>query len=426
MIFSMLAWPEYLRIPIGLVEMSVPRLLALVILLRLLAQGRHQEIRFGAVDTLVVLIWLWTIFATAAAGAEFSQVSQMIGRGLDTVLIFFTARLALASAEDAAALFPWLAMTALVMCVLGIYEATTGYSPYHWLQSYRGWDGIAKAAEYRYGLLRAVVSTSVSIYFGMTMMLVLGFLMALRGYQSGRLRYVGILLAALLAALSSMSSGPWVGCFMLISLYFFECRPWLIKPALVCAAFLALFLELASNRHFYHLIDHIAIDSRNAWYRTRLLEVAVNNIHEFWLFGVGSNWPHHWAQLIDGRGHIDVVNHFLIVSLTGGVLAFSMYVASHLLAIRNAVNAWRDDQDPERRRLLFGLGAAIVALDASSMSVGLFGPPLLLSHVLLGMAASAATAWPAREPTYDDAANVFAPPPNSWAAVKPLAEERHE
>ncbi len=425
-IFSMLAWPEYLRVPIGLAEMSVPRLLALVVLLQLIAHGRHRDISFGAVDNLVVLIWLWTILATTAAGAEFSHISQMIGRGFDTVLIFFTARLAIASADDAAALFPWLAATALVMCAIGSYEAVAADSPYHWLRRYRGWSGIVKSTEYRYGLFRAAGSTSVSIYFGMAMMLVLGLLMALRGYQSGRIRYAATLLAALLAALSSMSSGPWVACFMLIGLYLFERREWLIKPALLFAAFLTLLLELASNRHFYHLIDYIAISSRNAWYRTRLLEVAVNNMHEFWLFGAGSSWPHHWAHLIDGRAHIDVVNHFLIVALYGGVLAFSMYVASHLLIIGNIVKAWRDDQNPERRRLLFGLAVAIVALDASSMSVGLFGPPLLLSHVLLGVAASVATAWPAREPTHDDSADILEPLPNSWAATKPIADKRHE
>lgn len=69
-VLSMLLWPEYLRIPFGPVQMSVPRFVALLLLIKLMAQGRLRSIRFGKVDVLVILIWVWTVLATFAAGAE--------------------------------------------------------------------------------------------------------------------------------------------------------------------------------------------------------------------------------------------------------------------------------------------------------------------------------------------------------------------
>jgi len=393
-VLSMMVWPEFLRIPVGLAEMSVPRLVALALLGQMIARGRHRAITFGTVDKLVLAIWLWIIFAAICAGSAFPHVSQMIGRGFDTVLMYFIARVTLLSAEDVRGFYLGLAASAVAMCAAGVYEAVTSKSPYQALRGFQGWRfGAYKDTEYRYGLLRAQGSMSVSIYFGMAMMLVLGMLCAVRGYLKDARLYKLVWIAALLAALSSMSSGPWLACFMLLGLYVYEKRPGLIKPSLWLALIAAVVLEVASNRHFYNLIDYFALDKHTAWYRTRLMEVAVSRLHEFWLFGVGSNWPHHWGEIVDGRGHIDVVNNFLIIALYGGLPAWAMFLATHVSAIRQTVRAWQADRDSRRRQLLFGFAATLVALDFSSMSVGLFGPPLLLSHILLGVMVSAAVDW---------------------------------
>ncbi len=395
LVMSMLLWPEFLRIPLGLVQMSVPRFVALFLLIKFMAQGRHRRIKFGKVDVLVILIWLWTVLATLAAGAEFSQVSQMIGRGLDTVLMYFAARMALTSAEDVKSLYWGLALTALAMCAAGVYEAMTWSSPYHKFS-----DGVSRVegySEVRYGMLRAQGSTMVSIYFGMAMAMVTGLLWSVRGYMDSAFTYRIVILAAVVATLSSLSSGPWLALFMMIGFNLFYRRPSLIKPFIYTLIIMAIALELASNRHFYNLIDYLALDKQTAWYRTRLLEVAFSRWSDYWLVGVGSDWPHHWGGMVDGRLFIDVVNNFLIIALYGGLPAMFMYVAAHVIAIKRTARAFRDETDIPRRKLLFGLAAALVALDVSSMSVGLYGPVLLLSYILLGFMVSAATAWPARE-----------------------------
>lgn len=400
LIMSMLLWPEFLRIPLGLVQMSVPRFVALFLLIKFMAQGRHRRINFGKVDVLVILIWVWTVLASMAAGAEFSQVSQMIGRGLDTVLMYFVARMALTSPADVKSLYWGLALTALAMCAAGVYEAITWHSPYHKFSG--GALRNEGYSEIRYGMLRAQASTMVSIYFGMAMMLVTGLLWSIRGYMDSAFTHRIVILAAVIATLSSLSSGPWLALFMLIGMNLLYRRPSLIKPGIYALIILAVVLELASNRHFYNLIDYLALDKQTAWYRTRLLEVAVSRLNDFWLVGVGTDWPHHWATMIDGRLYIDVVNNFLIIALYGGLPALFMYVAAHVIAIKRTVRAFRDDADIPRRKLLFGLGAMLVALDVSSMSVGLYGPALLLSYIMLGLMVSASTAWPAREAVLQD------------------------
>ncbi len=381
----MLVWPEYLRFSVALFDSSAPRLVALLLLVKAMIRGQHQKISPCAVDHYVLLLWAWTILASVIAGANATHIVQMIGRGLDTVLMYFVVRYYIVTIEDLKSMAWWFGLAAAIMGILGVVEAFTGKSPYTGMTDFREWRWFDKPDAYRWGLLRAKASTSVHIYFGMAMMMVTGMLWAVhRSLSHSRVRTLAILLG-FAGAFSSMSSGPWLACIMLFLLGFFQFRPDLIKPALMLIAFAAIGLEVASNRHFYNLIDYLALDSHTAWYRTRLLEVAFSRLTEFWLIGVGADWPHHWGMLLDGRLHIDVVNHFLIVALYGGLPAMILYILSHWHALKRIVMLFGSTAGTTLRTTAFNLGVVLVSLDLSSMSVGLYGPPLLLSNVLLAL-----------------------------------------
>lgn len=384
-VFSMIIWPEYLRIFIGPVAFSIPRFAALILLIRLLLKNRHLKIKRNSIDSLVVVIWLWIIFATVIEGSALSHTSQMIGKGLDTVLMYYIARMSFHDENDLKAFYGWLVITAISMCIIGVIETTTSYSVYDGFTQYREWHWIDKANSYRLGMLRAKASTSVHIYFGMFMMMIAGMLWSIRKYIDNNIKYKIALLSAFLAALTSLSSGPWLACAFIIIFALLEKRTKYINKILVLLAIFTLFLEMSSNRHFYNLIDYLALNSGTAWYRTRLLEIAVNNLNEYWLFGAGSNMPHHWGQQLDGRLHIDIVNHFLMIGLYGGLPAMFMYIAMHVKTFKYAILARKKYADEKQRSLLYGLLATILALDISSMSVSLFGPPLILSYILVGV-----------------------------------------
>lgn len=385
LIASMLVWPEYLRISLGLFEVSAPRFIALILIGQAAIRGKHRLITWCGVDRLVFIIWGWTVLATIFAGASFSEVFPMIGRGLDTVLMYFVVRLYVTSDVDLKALARWLIFVAVVMGTLGTIEAITYQSPYSGMKEFRGWSFFDKGDEFRLGFKRAIASTSVHIYFGMAMVVVTGMLWSInKGLQLRRLGSWGILMG-IFGVLSSMSSGPWLGLAIMLALGLFQNRPGLIRPSIAFVMLSALFLEIASNRHFYNLIDYLALDPHNAWYRTRLIEIAATHLSDFWLFGVGAKWPHYWGAILDGRDHIDAVNNFLIVALYGGLPAMFLYCASHFLAISYVITFWNSSKNISLRHIAFNLTCILLALDFSSMSVGLYGPPLLLSYVLLAL-----------------------------------------
>ncbi len=385
LIVSTLIWPEYLRIPTGFIEISVPRLVAFALILKAFVGGKNREITTCRADRLVFMLWVWTILASIIAGSPFAHTTQMIGRGLDTVLMYFVVRFYIVSSDDLVYLSKWLAFTLLVMSTLGVLEAVTGNSPYEFTASFKKiW--IEKDVEFRQGLRRASASTSSSIFFGMAMMILTGIYLAIqRGILQHRFGWT-VIVVGLAGVLSCMSSGPWLGSALIFAMGLFSYKPNLIRPALFAILLAFVMLEIASNRHFYNLIDYLALDSHTAWYRTRLMEIAVSRLFDYWLVGVGGDWPHHWANLLDGRDHIDVVNHFIIVALYGGLPAMFMYIATHYIAVSRIVALWKTSGANGIGLTAFFLAAVLLALDFSSLSVGLFGPPLLLSNVLLALA----------------------------------------
>ena len=381
LMFSALAWPESLRVPIGPIQMSAPRFIALLLLIKYAVNKDYSLPKFKKVDYFVLMIWIWTVFASIVNGSEFSHITQMIGRGLDTILMYYVARTAISNDDKITDTFFWFTLTAVLMAVMGAYESIKWTSPYYSLIG--GYDRVYGYNEIRFGFLRASVSTGVSIYFGMSMLIITGIIWSLRGYMKSNFIYLVTFTASTIATLTSLSSGPWLGLFMFGFLLIYYKHTNLLKPTLFLLLFLAIILELSSNRHFYNLIDYLAIDKRTAWYRTRLLEVAFSQWKDYWLFGYAT-MPNYWAQMLDGRRHIDVVNNFIVIAIYGGFPAMIMYIYTHAIAIKNIKNAFAVG-DTSKRRLVFGLGITLVTLDISSMSVGLYSSVLILSYLLLGM-----------------------------------------
>ncbi len=386
-IASMLLWPEYLRMPLGVVQMSIPRAAALALVLRLGLTGAAQgkPLRWNVIDVVVIVAWAWDVVANLMMQADQTQMIQMTGRVLDTVLMYFAARLALRSPGEWRAAVGPVVLTAIVMGTLGTIESVTSWSAYAKHYAVGGNPWFDKGAEYRYGFLRARGSAAHSIYFGVAMAMLVGLLWSMRGIAKSKgLVWVGIG-AAFLGTLSSLSSGPQIAVVTLMLCGAFYYARWAIKPAVAGLVFACVVVELGSNRHFFQLADYLALSSETAWYRGRLMEVAFERVGDYAIAGVGGRTPHAtWGMLIDTRQHVDVVNHFIIVALYGGLASLFMFLTIQISAIRGCarVSAWT--KQPQIRALAFGLACSLLMLMVASLSIGLFGPPLLMTYLLMG------------------------------------------
>lgn len=385
-ILCLLVYPEYLRIPIGPTNMSAPRLIALAILSRFLFVARPNGFRWQWVDTIVCLEWIWSVGANIIAGADSARMSEVIGRLFDSVLMYMLARVCLIGLLDCRRLVPVLTTTAVIAGSLGVFESITHASPYHAMQAHtaiRAFD-FGGDRESRFGLLRAEGATSMPIYFGMAMFLLFGMIYSFRDFASSRWMWRIGCGCALAGALSSMSAGPQSGIVVFLIVVAFRHFTALIKPALVAFVLLLIYCETFSNRHCWYLIEYLNPIGGDFWYRSRLIDVALLRWRDYALFGVGSNIPNHWGALIDGRTFVDLVNEYVIVAVTGGVLSIACRVGIQMIALRDAVRAYGSG-DARVQWQAYGEAATLIGFMAASLSVGLFGAPLILSYVFIGM-----------------------------------------
>ena len=386
---AMLLYADYLRIPMGLAQMSASRLVALALLARMLFRPERGEFRWCWADGIVVAIYFWNLFANVMSDAGQERMVFLVGNGLDTALIYFCARLALGRLEHRRDMVVPVCWMLIWLGFWGFVESFTSYTIYEKFRQYHAWRWMDKGLQYRellgIRLLRAEGSASHSIYFGVSMFCLMALLISfasLRRYSRLTLVAIGFGLAGIV---SSLSSGPQLSTTVFFGIGLLYFRPHWIKAGLIGVVVLGVLAEIASNRHFYHLVDYINIAGGGSFYRNRLLEVAVRFLPEYWLFGYGGpeNHPHHWGPEIDGRRHVDVVNHYVLLAIYSGVTAPILYLIAQALVLRQAVVTWRV-AGLRVRRMAFLQAAALIGVALGCLAVSLFAPAIGLIYLLMG------------------------------------------
>lgn len=383
LVAAMLIYPDYLRVPIGPAQMSVSRVVAIALLLRMLGRPERSLFDWCWADVLVIGLYFWNLFANVMHGVDSARLIWLLGNGLDTAVVYFCARLALNTNEARRdALLP-LCLVLIYLGTLGVLEATLQWRPYNRFMAYHSWQWFDKPLEFRLGLLRAQVSTSHAIYFGVSMFVVTTLVASFASVaQRSNLIVLGLVCGAL-GTFSSLSSGPQLSMIIFVGVSLLYFRTEYIKPLLWTVLGMAVMLEILSDRRFYHLVDYLNIAGGTSWYRNKLMEVAFTQLPEYWLFGHGSEHPHHWGKLIDGRPIVDIVNHYVLLAVGGGLLAMLGYIAVQVLCLKESIRAW-SESGFRTRRMAYIQAAALLGVVFGSLAVSMYAPAISLVHLLLG------------------------------------------
>ena len=391
LVASCLLYPEYLRVPLGPLLLSCPRLMASVLLIKLCATGTGK-FEWRLPDYLVLVIWVWDLFANLMAGSPTHVLTGFGGVFLDTVLMYFVSRRVFTDRGSYSELLLPLSITAIVAGGLGIQEAFTGSSPLRSLFKYHAWVWVRKEDMYRLGLLRAQGATAHAIYYGVCMLVVVGFLFSLKPRRGSKrlLLWQISMLFGVSGVLMSLSSGPVTALGAFVIFLAFYKFPGLIKPAILSAFAMAFVLQLVSNRSVFYLVCYIDPIGGGSWYRAKLIEVAFQQIHEYWLFGTGGQRPDHWGPMIDSRKHVDLVNNYIIQMVDGGVLSLLMFLTSVSCITYYLVKQYRRVAQ-DTQFILFSLMSCYLAVLVSGISVGHYGGVQIYANILLGALASLST-----------------------------------
>jgi O-antigen ligase len=356
-----------------LFAMNHPRLLALVLLLPafLMLSSRGDTPAFGRfwADRLLAGYLLLALALQLRSTTLTDTLRQGFYLFIDVFLPYYVASRSLRDlAGFKTALFGYL-LAALLLSALAVFEMTR-----HWLL-YSALVG-ALGLKWSYGgylgrsdILRASVTTGQAIALGYAVMVAIGFYCYLQQDIRHRLRrrLGGVLLTAGLIA--PLSRGPWVGTVALLATYLATGRNALRRLILLGIAgllSLSLLAALPGGRKAIDLLPFIGkTEAGNIDYRQRLLDNAIIVIKRNpWFGSVNYRDTPEMQAMVQGQGIIDIVNSYLAIGLSFGLVGLGLFVGFFALVLFGMRRAYRRiaDPDDEMRRLGRALFATLVGI----------------------------------------------------------------
>jgi len=386
-------YPSDLTVPVGTIDFTVLRIVSLAVYAKIFfLTDLPRRFKFVWVDKLVIIYFMAQVAAglttTQSAGAFIENRS---GAVFDMVLPYFAVRLIVTDREKYLTLLKSVLVIAIPLAIAGFYQCTTGVNPVGFFKRYSAWE----SADYeyapmsRFGLTRAEVVFTHPIMFGLFFAMFGPVCAGLFAHvkKSQKLIYWAALGVMCMGLFSCVSSGPALSAVLSIMFigFFWYRKYW--KTALVTTVLVCVLLEVVSNRHFYDVIDRLTFSSTTAWYRSRLIDVALyeGGMSGHWIAGYGYNAEPGWGAMIDRRAYTDIVNEYLLVLCRYGLIGLIPFFAMNIAAIKRLIYSYKISTQNSDKWLIWCLGASLFGLAGAFISVSLHGQPTTMFYMLLAL-----------------------------------------
>lgn len=392
-IAALLWYPSYLAVSVGTIDIVVGRFVVMVLLLRcIFSDELRSRFVWCQLDTFVAISMVVSVVT------HFFTVDKPVmliieSRGgylMDTWCAYLAARLMVSDRKKLISLIKCIGVILVPLAVLGVVESVTGWQPFAPLWRFSPWfrEGGRFLADKRFGFTRAVGPFSHTILFGGGFAMFLPLIYYLRHERKGWRSFAYILSGvALLGALSSFSSGPWVMAFVVIFCLALEGHKRWVKRLFLFSVFSCVFIGIASNRPFYHVIAGMANPLGGAgWHRAKLIDLAVEHIDEWWMVGYGDEDPG-WGESL-GMTWTDVTNEYVLSGVRYGILGIIATCAVLAEAFKSLASTYKKMTHPAMRSLCWAFGSLLFGVAVTWMSVSFFGQIMTLFYCCLGMIGS--------------------------------------
>jgi len=387
---GLLWYPSYLAISIGTIDIMVGRIVGLVLLLRCLSNDRiRSRFKWSKLDTWVGYSMIVYVGVTLLTRPTFSTIENRGGFIMDTWLAYMVARFIITDKNELISVIKCISIILIPLAILGCMEAVTGWQPFVPLRRFRPWNPVTGEAAgiKRWGFTRAVGPFSHPILFGGGFAMFLPLIYYLRYDKHWRRLAYPLSAITIVGALSSMSSGPWIMVMVILFCLVMEKYKHWTKPMIIFLIFLCIFVEIFSNRTFYHVLaSYGSMLGGAGWHRARLIDVAIKHIGDWWLAGYGGvdpGWGHYF-----GMGHTDVTNEYILAGVRYGIAGIIVLCGVLVVAFRSLISAYKKATHHSMKSLYWILGTILFSVTITWMSVSFFGQLMPLFYCVLGMIGS--------------------------------------
>ncbi len=390
---ALLWYPSYLAVSVGTIDIVVGRFVVAVLLVRCICDNQiRSKFVWRRLDTFVSLSMLVSVvvyFITAAQPVMLSIESRG-GYVMDTWCAYLAARLIITDRARLTSLIKCISIALVPLAFLGVIESYTGWRPFAVLRHFSPWfrEGGRFLTEGRFGFNRAVGPFNHAILFGGGFAMFLPLIYYLRHEKKDWRVFAYVLCGiAVLGALSSLSSGPWVMVLVVIFCLALEGHKEWAKRLFIFTVVSCILVGIISNRPFYHVLATAANPLGGAgWHRARLIDLAIEHFGEWWEFGYGPKDPG-WGPSL-GMTMTDVTNEYILSGVRYGILGIIAICAVMAQAFRDLRSTHKRMTHPTTRSLCWAFGSLLFGVAVTWMSVSFFGQLMTLFYCCLGMIGS--------------------------------------
>lgn len=332
-----------------------------------------------SVDWLVFLYLAFSSLLVFRSG-NIADARAALMLWVDFFLPYYVASRSIQSKEDLRYALTGLALGGVLLSVLSVAEILRAWKLYAGASVAMGLDQFGQFAM-RGGMVRPAVTMINSIVLGYAITVALGFYLYLQSYITGKTyRRLGWI-ALSMGVAACLSRGPWVGAVFMM-LVFLLTGPSPIKKLFQLsiasvAAFWALSLFPLGQR-FLSLLPFIGeAEQGNVDYRGSLLTLSYPVImRNLWFGARNSSLDAPELQVLkQGEGIIDIVNSYVGVALSSGILGLAIFLGMFLSAIgvvRKGIRYARQAKDPDgvllgRTLLVTTLGIMFIIFTVSGI-----------------------------------------------------------
>lgn len=274
---------------------------------------------------------------------------------VDYFLPYYVASRSIQSREDLRYALTGLTLGGVLLSVLSVTEILRGWKLYAGASVAMGLDQFGQFAM-RGGMVRPAVTMINSIVLGYAITVALGFFLYLQNCITGKTHRRLAWLALAIGVAACLSRGPWVGAVFMM-LVFLMMGPSPIKKLFqLLIGSIVMFWVLSSfplGQRFISLLPFIGeVEQGNVDYRGSLLTLSYPVImRNLWLGDRNSSLDAPELQVLkQGEGIIDIVNSYVGVALSSGIVGLVLFLAmflSSISVVRRAMKSSRKEGDSD-------------------------------------------------------------------------------
>ena len=383
-VIAMCFVPADKSLKIATLDFQALRILAVFAIIKILFSSPHIISPLNLIDKLFISYnTIGAIFFVIASKNTSGAIIYKCGQLVDSIAIYYICRCCITNLNPIHRISACLSLCIIILAPFAFYEYFTANN----LFEIFGRSGVSL----RDGKVRIACTFSHSILFGSFAAACIPVMWG-SFRETKKTKYLIALGLSILYIYGSGSSGPvasLAACLSIMLLFRFKYNS---KKIFYICVVISLLIHFVREQPLWHLLFvRLRIRSSSTGYhRYQLIETAINEFKNWWLFGYGDagpNWHIIWGH--DYVNFTDVTNQYLIEGVRGGFVSMLIFIILCFMTIKILGSCAIQEKSIKKQWVWWGWTSMMFTHCVTFLSVSYFGQITMLLSINFAIAAYA-------------------------------------